>query len=160
MDVKEIQGAALSAVAGKKGKREEAKGLDFQRILQEAQTNSKETHAAAPGGASRGHEILSEGAQAVNLLEGIKDSSPLSLQGTRAAEKTLDLLEQYQRAMENPRTTLREIDPLVRSLGEEMKNLHQWAEKMPPSDPLRAILTEAGILSSVEIHKFNRGDYL
>jgi hypothetical protein len=96
----------------------------------------------------------------VNWVDGIKDSSPLLLQGTRAAEKALDLLEQYQRAMENPRTTLREIHPLVQSLAEEMKNLDQWVEKMPPSDPLRGILTEAGILSSVEIEKFNRGDYI
>jgi len=160
MDVKEIQGAALSAVAGKKGKKEEATGLDFQKILQEAQSNSKEANAAAPGGAARGPEILSEGVLPAHWLNGTEEPSPLRLQGTRAAEKALDLLEQYQRAMENPRTTLREIHPLVQSLGEEMKNLDQWVEKMPPSDPLRAILTEAGILSSVEIEKFNRGDYI
>jgi hypothetical protein len=160
MDVKEILGAALSAVAGKKGKKEEANGLDFQKYLQEAQSSSKETNAAAPGGAPRGPEILSEGVLPIHWLNGIGDPSPLRLQGTRAAEKALDLLEQYQRAMENPRNTLREVHPLVKSLGEEMKNLGQWVEKMPPSDPLRAILTEARILSSVEIEKFNRGDYI
>ena len=160
MDVKEIQGGALSAIAGKKGKKEETGGFDFQKILQEAQSNQKEANAVAPGGAAGGPEILPEGGLAVNWLDGIKDSSPLRLQGTRAAEKALDLLEQYQKAMENPRTTLREVHPLVQSLGEEMKNLGQWVEKMPSSDPLREILTEAGILSSVEIEKFNRGDYL
>jgi len=160
MDVKEIQGGALAAVAGKKGKKEEASGFDFQKILQEAQSNLKEANGAAPGGAAGGPEILPEGVLAVNWPEVIKDSSPLRLQGTRAAEKALDLLEQYQRAMENPRTTLREIHPLVQSLAEEMKSLDQWVEKMPPSDPLRGILTEAGILSSVEIEKFNRGDYI
>ena len=160
MDVKEILSGALAAVAGKKGKKEETGGFDFQKILQEAQSNQKEANAVAPGGAAGGPEILPEGGLAVNWLDGIKDSSPLRLQGTRAAEKALDLLEQYQKAMENPRTTLREVHPLVQSLGEEMKNLDQWVEKIPPSDPLRAILTEAGILSSVEIEKFNRGDYL
>jgi len=160
MDVKEILSGALAAVAGKKGKKEETGGFDFQKILQEAQSNQKEANAVAPGGTAGGPEILPEGGLAVNWLDGIKDSSPLRLQGTRAAEKALDLLEQYQKAMENPRTTLREVHPLVQSLGEEMKNLDQWVEKMPPSDPLRAILTEAGILSSVEIEKFNRGDYI
>ncbi len=160
MDVKEIQSGALSAVAGKKEKKEEASGFDFQKILQEAQSNLKETNAAAPGGVAEKSEILPEGVLAVNWLEVIKDSAPLRLQGTRAAEKALDLLEQYQRAMENPRTTLREIHPLVQSLAEEMKSLDQWVEKMPPSDPLREILTETGILSSVEIEKFNRGDYI
>ena len=160
MDVKEILSGALAAVAGKKGKKEETGGFDFQKILQEAQSNQKEANAVAPGGAAGGPEILPEGVLPVNWLNGTEDSSPLRLQGTRAAEKALDLLEQYQKAMENPRTTLREVHPLVQSLGEEMKNLDQWVEKMPPSDPLRAILTEAGILSSIEIEKFNRGDYI
>jgi hypothetical protein len=160
MDVKEIQGGALSAIAGKKGKKEEEGGFDFQKILQEAQSNLKETNAAAPRGAAGGPEVLPEGVLPVNWLNGTEDSSPLRLQGTRAAEKALDLLEQYQSAMENPRTTLREIHPLVQSLAEEMRSLDQWVEKMSPSDPLREILTEAGILSSLEIEKFNRGDYI
>jgi len=159
MDVREILGGALSEAAGKKEKKE-LNRFDFQKILQEAQSNLKEANGAAPGGAAGGPEILPEGVLAVNWPEVIKDSSPARLQGIRAAEKALDLLEQYQRAMENPRTTLREIHPLVQSLAEEMKSLDQWVEKMPPSDPLRGILTEAGILSSVEIEKFNRGDYI
>jgi hypothetical protein len=160
MDVKEIQVGALSAAAGKKGKQEELNGLDFQKIFQEAQSNLKESSGATPGGTAVGPEILPEGVLAVNWLKEIKDSSPLDLEGARAAERALDLLEKYQRAMENPRNTLREIHPLVQSLAEEMKGLDQWIEKMSPSDPLRGILTEAGILSSIEIEKFNRGDYL
>ena len=41
MDVKKIDGGALSAIAGKKGKKEELEGLDFQKLLQEAQSNRK-----------------------------------------------------------------------------------------------------------------------
>jgi hypothetical protein len=160
MDVKEIQGAALSPAAGKKGKKEELNGIDFQKILQGAQSNLKESTEATPGGTAVRPEIIPEEVLTVNCLQGIKDSSPLHLEGARAAERTLDLLENYQRAMENPRTTLREIHPLVQSLAEEMKGLDKWIEYMSPSDPLRGILTEAGILSSIEIEKFNRGDYL
>jgi hypothetical protein len=160
MDVKEIQGGALSAVAGNKGKRDEGSGFSFQKILQEAQSNLQETKADAPRGPAGGAEIPPEGVLPVNLLKEIEDPFPFRLQGTRAAEKALDLLEQYQKAMENPRNTLREIHPLVQSLAEEVKGLVPWVEKMSPSDPLRGILTEAGILSSVEIEKFNRGDYL
>jgi hypothetical protein len=160
MDIKEIQGGALSAAAGKKGKKEELNGFEFQKMLQEAQSNLEESNRVAPGEATGGPEILPEGVPAVNWLNGIQDSNSLSLQGTRTAERALDLLEQYQRAMENPNTTLREIHPLVQSLEEEMKGLNQWVEKMSPSDPLREILTEAGILSSIEIEKFNRGDYI
>jgi hypothetical protein len=160
MDVKEIQSAALSSAAEKKGKKEELNGLDFQKLLQGAQSNLKEGTGATPGGTAVGPEIMPEGVLAANWLQGIKDSSPLHLEGARAAERALDLLETYQRAMENPRTTLREIHPLVQSLAEEMKGLEKWIEKISPSDPLRGILREAGILSSIEIEKFNRGDYI
>ncbi len=160
MDVKEIQGGALAAAAGKTGKKEESNGFDFQKILQEAQSNLKEGTGATPGGTAVGPESMPEGVLAVNWLQGIKGSSPLHLEGARAAERALDLLEEYQRAMENPRNTLREIHPLVQSLAEEMKGLDQWIEQMSPSDPLRGILTQAGVLSSIEIEKFNRGDYL
>jgi hypothetical protein len=160
MDIKEIQGGALSAAAGKKGKQEELNGFEFQKMLQEAQSNLEESNGAAPGAATGGPEILPEGVAALNCLDGIRDSNSPCLQEARAAERALDLLEQYQKAMENPNITLREIHPLVQSLEEEMKGLNQWVEKMSPSDPLRGILTEAGILSSIEIEKFNRGDYI
>ena len=97
----------------------------------------------------------------MNLLEGAKGSSPLRTQGVEATEKTLNLLEEYQRAIENPRVTLREIHPLVQSLAEETRGLNQWAEKFAPaSDPLQNIMAEVGVLSSVEVGRFNRGDYV
>ena len=96
----------------------------------------------------------------MNLLEGAKESSPLRTQGVEATEKTLNLLEEYQRAIENPRVTLREIHPLVQSLAEETRGLNQWAEKLPSSDPLQNIMAEVGVLSSVEVGRFNRGDYV
>jgi len=96
----------------------------------------------------------------VNLPEGGKDSPPLRPQEVQAAEKTLNLLEEYQRAIDNPRVTLREIHPLVQSLAEETRGLNQWVVELPPSDPLKKIMTEVGILSSIEVGKFNRGDYV
>jgi hypothetical protein len=49
---------------------------------------------------------------------------------------------------------------LVQSLAEEARGLSQWVEKLPPSDPLKKIMTEVGILSSIEVGRFNRGDYV
>jgi len=38
--------------------------------------------------------------------------------------------------------------------------LDRWSDQLPPSDPLRKMMGEIGILSNVEIEKFNRGDYV
>jgi hypothetical protein len=160
MDVKEIKGEALALVTPKKGKNEELNGFDFQKILQEAQSNIQEANQAATAAAAGVAEIQAEGVLPANLLEGVKDSAPLRSPGIQAAEKTLNLLEEYQRAIDNPRVTLREIHPLVQSLAEETQGLNQWAEKLSASDPLKRIMTEVGVLSSIEVGKFNRGDYV
>ena len=160
MDVKEIKGGTLASVATKKGKNEELNGFDFQKMLQEAQSNIQEAGRSAPAVAAGGAEIQGASVFPPNLLEGIKDSPPPRSQGVQAVEKTLTLLEEYQRAIDNPRVTLREIHPLVQSLAEEARGLSQWVEKLPPSDPLKKIMTEVGILSSIEVGRFNRGDYV
>ena len=160
MDVKEIKGGTLASLATKMGKSEELNGFDFQKMLQEAQSNMQESSQAAPAAASGVAEIPGQSVFPVNLLDGVKDFAPLRTQGVQAAEKTLNLLEHYQRAIENPRVTLREIHPLVQSLAEETRGLNQWVEKLSPSDPLKEIMTEVGILSSIEVGKFNRGDYV
>jgi len=77
-----------------------------------------------------------------------------------ATEKTLDLLEQYQKAMADPKVSLKEINPLAQALSQEIKGLNQWAQKLSSSDPLQKIIAEVGIVSSVEVEKFNRGDYI
>jgi hypothetical protein len=164
MDVKKIDGGALSAMAGKKGKKEELEGLDFQKLLQEAQSNRKPGEAGtSPEGSVGGTEFLANSVLSfppVNFVPGLPETSTLRSQGALATEKTLDLLGQYQRAMADPKVSLKEISPLAQSLSQEIKGLTQWAPKLPSSDPLQKIITEVGIVSSVEVEKFNRGDHI
>ena len=164
MDVKKVDGGILSAMAGKKGKKEELEGLDFQKLLQEAQSNGKLDEAgSAPKASVGGTEFLDHSVISippVNLAPELLETSALRSQGASAAEKTLDLLDQYQKAIADPKVSLKEISPLVQSLSEEIKGLTQWTEKLPSSDPLQKITAEVGILSSVEVEKFNRGDYI
>ncbi len=164
MDVKEIKGATLSGMAGIKGKKEELQGLEFQRLLEEAQSSGKQSEGTASPDAPVGKPeffpdpVLS--IPSMNLAPQAADSTALRSQGIGATEKTLELLEQYQKAMANPEISLKEVDPLVQSLSRETKDLAGWAEKLSPSDPLHKILTDLGILASVEVEKFNRGDYI
>ncbi len=81
-------------------------------------------------------------------------------EGIAAAENTLRLLEDYQNAMGNPRVPLRQIDSIVQSLSREVKTLDGLSRKIPSTDPLVKILGDVGIVSTVEIEKFNRGEYV
>jgi hypothetical protein len=81
-------------------------------------------------------------------------------QGVQATEKTLDLLERYQEALSDPQVSLKKVYPLVQSLRQEVQEINRWTDHLPPSDPLRKIMGEIGVLSSVEVEKFNRGDYV
>jgi len=160
MDVKEIKGGSLPFAAGQTGKKEEAGELDFQKILREARSNLERPGTCVSGPAEGVSEIPEDGILTPHLLEGLKTPPPSRSAGVEATERTLNLLEEYRRALGNPRVTLREIDPLVRSLAEEARGLNRRLEDLSPSDPLKKIMTEVGILSSVEIGKFNRGDYV
>jgi hypothetical protein len=41
-----------------------------------------------------------------------------------------------------------------------LENLNRLSEQLSPSDPLKKIMTEAGIVSAMEIEKFRRGEYV
>jgi hypothetical protein len=98
--------------------------------------------------------------QALNFLPEQEEITQIRSQGIRAAESTLNFLEKYQKAVGDPQITLKKVDPLVRSLSHEVNDLHLLSEKLPPSDPLQKIMREIGIVSTIEIEKFNRGEYI
>ena len=90
----------------------------------------------------------------------LSDPDQVRFQSIESTEKTLGLLERYQEALANPNQSLKSIYPLVQSLSQELQGLHRLSEKLSPSDPLQPILTQAGVVSAVEIEKFHRGEYI
>ena len=164
MDVKEVKGTNLAALAGKKGKKEGLEGLDFQKLLQEAQSNRTQTEGTTSPMASSGNpQVFTDSVlslPSLNLVPGLVEPSGLRAQGIEATEKALDLLQKYQKVMADPAISLKEVNPLIQSLSGELKDLAGWAEKLPASDPLQKIMTDLEIVSSVEVEKFNRGDYI
>jgi hypothetical protein len=75
-------------------------------------------------------------------------------------EQLLDLLESYSEALSDPKKNLREVSPLVRLLETEQNNLEEMGKDLADGDMLQDIVTQAVILSQVEVSRFNRGDYL
>ncbi len=75
-------------------------------------------------------------------------------------EKLLDILDEYQQKLGNPQFTLKEIYPLINDMEVKKDSLIPVLNSLPDGDGLKDILNQALITSSVEIIKFNRGDYL
>jgi len=75
-------------------------------------------------------------------------------------ENVLDLLDEYGRRLADPNTTLKEIHPLVSSLETQSEHLKPVLNSMADDDQLKQILNETLVTSSLEIFKYNKGDYL
>jgi hypothetical protein len=134
----------------------------FKRILEGASSHYHDGPNSLSS--SPGSEGISPGpispAAPLDRVSELKDSAQVRLQGIQSTEKTLELLEQYQKAMADPDQSLKNIHPLIQSLSQELQGLHILSEKLSPSDPLQSILTNTGIVSAVEIEKFYRGEYI
>ena len=78
----------------------------------------------------------------------------------KKVEQFLDLFESYTQALFDPEKNLKEIEPLIKSLEREKEKLLALAETLPEESVLRHIIDQTTILGTLEVLKFNRGDYL
>ena len=78
---------------------------------------------------------------------------------SRVAE-FLNILEEYSVKLSRQGMSLKDLSPMISSLEAETKNMLLLSEALPPGDGIKEILDEVLIRSSVEVIKFNRGDYL
>jgi hypothetical protein len=76
------------------------------------------------------------------------------------AEGLLDTLDEYQEKLANPEFTLRDISPLICEMEAGNEILTSAVNTLSDGEALKNILNQVIITSSVEIIKFNRGDYL
>ena len=75
-------------------------------------------------------------------------------------EKYLDILDEYHQKLGNPQATLKDMYPFIQEMEERKKTLLPLLDSLQDGDRLKDILNQALITSSLEIIKFNRGDYL
>ena len=78
----------------------------------------------------------------------------------KKVEQFLDLFESYTQALFDPEKNLKEIEPLVKSLEREKNKLLALAETLPEESVLKHIIDQTTILGTLEVLKFNRGDFL
>ena len=164
MDIKKVINGNIPIPGFNQKRIPEPSGLDFQKLLEKA--NSK-TGLAGPSNAapfSKGvGEIPPDPASVIQTLNSLVESAGVSRVrslGIKAAENTLNLLEKYQEAIGDPQMTLKKVNGLAESLSQEVADLNSLSDKLPLSDLLKKIMSEIGIVSMVEVEKFNRGEYI
>jgi hypothetical protein len=164
MSIKIIGTRNASLQPVKKTGKEEENGLDFQKIMKDVQANLQ-ADKIPQGVETSGERIdpfppASIGLSSLNFTSEVETVSAVRSQSIEAVESVLDRLEKYQQAMADPQVSLKKIDPLAKSVMQETKDLNLLSGKLPSADPLRKIMDEIGILSAVEMEKFQRGDYI
>ncbi|MBW2486601.1 MAG: hypothetical protein JRE72_04205, partial [Deltaproteobacteria bacterium] len=75
-------------------------------------------------------------------------------------DNLLDLLEQYRDQLADPKVTLRQIAPLLNTIDKKQEQLSALLKGMPDEDGLKDIVHRTLIATSLEVMKFNRGDYI
>jgi hypothetical protein len=89
------------------------------------------------------------------------DRGPVDHSVLQHAYDILDLLEEYSQALNNPRMTLKGIEPIVTRIEQELKALDvQSGNNVAQNDELASIINEIAVTASVEAFKFQRGDYI
>jgi hypothetical protein len=123
---------------------------EFGAILKEAVENSSKVDAG-------------DQKPSINTISEIQFNTFLSgekIPMVDRVEKYLDLLDEYRQKLANPQVTLKDIYLLINEMEVGKQSLIPVLNSLPDGDGLKDILNQALITSSLEIIKFNRGDYL
>jgi len=75
-------------------------------------------------------------------------------------DELLNVVESYRTKMADPTVSLKAIYPLVEQMEKKTAELAPAVEALPEGDKLKEILNRVLVTSTVEIIKFNRGDYV
>lgn len=90
--------------------------------------------------------------------------SPISPQNKHITvdriENLINLLENYRQQLKNSNVTLRTLEPLMNRIAAEKDQLSKELDSIPGEDGLKDILNQTLITASLEVIRFNRGDYI
>ena len=72
----------------------------------------------------------------------------------------LNLLDNYRDQLADPQVTLRDLEPVINRIEKEKEQLSSVMESLPNEDELKDIVNRTLITASLEVIKYNRGDYI
>ena len=137
--------------ADKTARKPENPLADFNSILENtlAKTTAAEKEVQPPA--------VIEKAMTVNLQHMRTAQQPSTID---QIENMLDLLDEYRYKLADPNSTLKDIHPLVKSMETANKKLKPVLDSIDESDQLKQILNQTLVTTSLEVFKFNKGEYL
>ena len=132
-------------------KSEATPDADFKNILKESVENSTENPSKIQP------STLIDPVSAIRF-------NPLSTQDKNITVERIDnllnLLDNYRQQLSDPHVTLRTLEPVINSIAKEKDQLSGLLDSLPNKDGLKHILNQTLITASLEVIKFNRGDYI
>jgi hypothetical protein len=75
-------------------------------------------------------------------------------------DRLVDRLENYRLKLADPQVSLKSIQPLLNDMAASSEKLAPKLAHLDEADPLKDILNRSLVMVSLEITRFNRGDYL
>jgi hypothetical protein len=75
-------------------------------------------------------------------------------------DNLLNLLDNYRKQLADPQVTLRNIEPVINSIAKEKEQLSSVLDSLTNEDGLKDIVNRTLITASMEVIKYNRGDYI
>jgi len=151
MKVQHNENIQKSLFPEKINKNENAQGIDFGAVLK----NEVEKSSELISGPQKMSPISSISPIQLDMLSPAQNGSIAD-----RVENLLNMLDEYQQKLKDPHFSLKEIDPLVKQMEKEEKNLAPILDSLVEDDGLKDILNQALVTSSLETIKFNRGDYI
>ncbi len=132
-------------------KNEKTPNADFKNILKESVENApKNPSKIKPS-------TLMDPVSAIRF-------NPLSTQDKiitiDRVHNLLNLLDNYRKQLRDPHVTLRTLEPLMNTIAKEKNQLSGLLDSISNEDGLKHILNQTLITASLEVIKFNRGDYI
>jgi hypothetical protein len=75
-------------------------------------------------------------------------------------DNLLNLLDNYRDQLADPQVTLRNIEPVINMIEKEKEQLSSVLDSLTNEDGLKDIVNRTLITASLEVIKYNRGDYI
>jgi hypothetical protein len=130
---------------------EQTSNTDFKNILKESVEKSAQ------------HATQIQSPSLLNPLSAVRfdpESPQDKISAIKQVDSLLNLLDDYRKQLADPAITLRSIEPMMKTIIKEKDQLSSLLDSLPNEDGLKDIANRTLITASLEVIKYNRGDYI
>ena len=137
--------------ADKTSRREQDQKDDFKKILEVS------VERTAPHTAKIQSAALASPVSAIRFQAPSPDYNRLTVE---RVDNFLNLLDNYRNQLADPQMKLRSIETVIKMIDKEKEQLSSVQDSLTKEDGLKDIVNRILITASLEVMKYNRGDYI